>query len=143
YNVPSVMLKMAPDGKSVTEKWKDTVLDCHHGGVVLVNGTIYGANWINNGKGKWCSLDWNTGKIGYETEWINKGSIITADNKLICYEEKTGNVALVNPNPAKFDIVSTFKVNKGTGTYWSHPMIDKGKLYIRHGNFLMVYNISK
>ncbi|MDP4289963.1 MAG: PQQ-binding-like beta-propeller repeat protein, partial [Bacteroidota bacterium] len=86
YNVPSVMLKMAPDGKSVTEKWKDTVLDCHHGGVVLVNGTIYGANWINNGKGKWCSLDWNTGKIGYETEWINKGSIITADNKLICYE---------------------------------------------------------
>jgi len=147
YNTTSVMLQMAADGKSVTEKWKDTVLDCHHGGVVLVNGTIYGSNWISNSKGKWCSLDWNTGKIGYESDWANvgsiKGSVITADNKLYCYEEKSGNVALVNPNPAKFDIISTFKINKGTGTYWSHMMIHKGKLYIRHGDFLMVYNISK
>jgi outer membrane protein assembly factor BamB len=143
YNTTSVMLQMAADGKSVTEKWKDTVLDCHHGGVVLVNGIIYGSNWISNSKGKWCSLDWNTGKIGYETDWFNKGSIITADNKLYCYEEKSGNVALVNPNPSKFDIISTFKIDKGTGTYWSHMMINKGKLYIRHGNFLMVYNIKK
>jgi len=143
YNATAVMLKMADDGKSVSVKWKDSVLDNHHGGVVLVNGTIYGSNWISNGKGNWCSLDWNTGKIGYETNWINKGSIITADNKLICYEEKTGNVALVNPNPAKFDIVSTFKIDKGTGTYWSHPMINNGKLFIRHGDFLMVYKISK
>jgi outer membrane protein assembly factor BamB len=150
YDVPSVMLQMAEDGKSVTEKWKDTVLDNHHGGVVLVNGTIYGSNWISNSKGKWCSLDWNTGKIGYQTDWIykgttitDKGSIISADNKLYCYEEKSGNVALVNPDPTKFDIISTFKIDKGTGTYWSHPMINKGKLYIRHGDFLMVYNINK
>jgi outer membrane protein assembly factor BamB len=143
YNATAAMLTMAEDGKSVSVKWKDTVLDNHHGGVVVVNGTIYGANWISNSKGNWCSIDWNTGKAGYETTWINKGSIITADNKLICYEEKSGNVALVNPNPAKFDIVSTFKIDKGTGTYWSHPMINKGKLYIRHGDFLMVYNISK
>jgi len=147
YNTTSVMLQMAADGKSVTEKWKDTVLDCHHGGVVLVNGIIYGSNWISNSNGKWCSLDWNTGKIGYESEWPGlgniKGSIITADNKLFCYEEKSGNVALVNPNPAKFDIISTFKINKGAGTYWSHMMINKGKLYIRHGDFLMVYNIKK
>jgi len=147
YNTTSVMLQMAADGKSVTEKWKDTVLDCHHGGVVLVNGIIYGSNWISNSNGKWCSLDWNTGKIGYESEWPGigniKGSIITADNKLFCYEEKSGTVALVNPNPAKFDIISTFKINKGSGTYWSHMMINKGKLYIRHGDFLMVYNIKK
>jgi outer membrane protein assembly factor BamB len=143
YDVAAVMLTMAEDGKSVTEKWKNTVLDCHHGGVVLVNGTIYGANWISNSKGKWCSLDWATGKIGYETDWFNKGSIITADNKLYCYEEKSGNVALVNPDPTKFDIVSTFKIDKGAGTYWSHMMIHDNKLYIRHGDFLMVYNIKK
>ena len=143
YNSPSVMLQMAADGKSVSEKWIDSTLDCHHGGVVLVDGNIYGSNWISNGKGNWCSLNWNTGKVGYETTWFNKGSIITADNKLICYEEKTGNVGLVNPNPTKFDVISSFKVNKGTGTYWSHPMINKGKLYLRHGDFLMVYNIKK
>ena len=143
YNSPSVLLHMADDGKSVSEKWTDTTLDCHHGGVVLVDGTIYGSNWISNGKGNWCSLNWNTGKIGYETNWFNKGSIITDDDKLICYEEKSGNVGLVKPNPEKFEVISSFKINKGSGTYWAHPMINKGKLYIRHGNFLMVYNIKK
>lgn len=143
YNSPSVMLQMAADGKSVSEKWVDTTLDNHHGGVVLVDGYIYGSNWIGNGKGNWCSLNWNTGKIGYETTWNNKGSIITADNKLICYEEKSGNVGLVNPNPEKFDVISSFKVSKGSGMFWAHPMIHKGKLYIRHGNFMMVYNIKK
>lgn len=143
YNAPSVMLKMADDGKSVSEKWIDTTLDCHHGGVVLVDGTIYGSNWISNGKGNWCSLNWNTGKIGYETNWYNKGSIISADGKLYCYEEKTGNLGLVNPNPEKFDVISFFKINKGAGMYWSHPYIYKGKLFVRHGNFLMGYKISK
>lgn len=143
YNSPSVMLQMAADGKSVSEKWVDSTLDCHHGGVVLVDGTIYGTNWINNGKGNWCSLNWNTGKIGYETTWFNKGSIISADNKLYCYEEKSGNLGLVKPNPEKFEVISSFKINKGTGMYWSHPSIYKGKLFVRHGNFLMAYNISK
>ena len=143
YNSPSVMLQMAADGKSVSEKWIDTTLDCHHGGVVLVDGYIYGSNWINNGKGNWCSLNWNTGKIGYETNWFNKGSIISADGKLYCYEEKSGHIGLVNPNPEKFDVISSFKINKGTGMYWSHPYVYKGKLFVRHGNFLMCYNISK
>lgn len=143
YNSPSVMLQMAADGKSVSEKWIDTTLDCHHHGVVLIDGTIYGSNWITNGKGNWCSLNWNTGKIGYETNWFNKGAIISADNKLICYEEKSGHVALVKPDPTKFDVISSFKIDKGTGMYWSHPYIYKGKLFVRHGNFLMCYNISK
>jgi len=143
YDAHSVMLKMAEDGKSVSEKWVDSILDNHHGGVVVVNGTIYGSNWIGNDNGKWCSLDWNTGKIGYETKWNNKGSIITADNKLYILEEKTGNVGLANPNPAKFDLVSYFKLDKGTGDYWAHPMIHDGKLYIRHGDMLMIYNIKK
>jgi hypothetical protein len=45
------------------------------------------------------------------------------------------------PNPAKFEIISSFKVEKGTGPYWSHPAIFEGKLFVRHGENLMVYDL--
>jgi hypothetical protein len=61
---------------------------------------------------------------------------------LYIYEEKNGNVALVRPNPEKLDIISTFRVAKGTGPYWAHPVIDKGRLFLRHGDYLAVYNIK-
>jgi outer membrane protein assembly factor BamB len=48
----------------------------------------------------------------------------------------------VNPNPAKLDIVSEFQITKGSGPFWAHPSISKGKLYIRHGEALMVYQIK-
>ena len=143
YHDPSIMLKMAPDGKSVSVKWKNPILDCHISGVVLLDGYIYGSNWTSNDMGNWACEKWDNGQKMYETNWINKGSIIFADNKFYCVEEKSGNVALVKPNPTKFQIISTFKINKGSGMYWAHPMINDGKLFIRHGTFLLVYNIKK
>src|ERR1035437_9437772 len=132
YHDPSIMLKMAPDGKSVSVKWKNPILDCHISGVVLLDGYIYGSNWTSNDMGNWACEKWDNGQKMYETNWINKGSIIFADNKFYCVEEKSGNVALVKPNPTKFQIISTFKINKGSGMYWAHPMINDGKLFIRH-----------
>ena len=75
--------------------------------------------------------------------YITKGSIISADGKLYCYDEKRGMVALVNPNPAKFDIISQFRITKGSGPYWAHMSIDKGILYLRHGELFAEYNLNK
>jgi hypothetical protein len=77
----------------------------------------------------------------YEEKWHNKGSIITADGMLYCYEEKKGNFGLVKANPEKFDVVSSFKIPLGKGPYWAHPSISDGRLYVRHGGALMVYDI--
>jgi outer membrane protein assembly factor BamB len=143
YDHGSVMLDMTDSGKNVAVAWTDTVLDVHHGGVVLVDGYLYGSNWLNNGDGNWCCLDWNTGKKMYEKHWKCKGSIISADGMLYIFDEKSGYVGLVRPDPEKFDLVSSFKVSGGTGPYWAHPVINNGNLYIRHGNALMVYNIKK
>lgn len=143
YNYPSVMLKVHPSGTSVTEKWVDRTLDNHHHGMVLVDGYIYGSNWINNGSGNWVCLDWETGQVQYEETWKNKGNIIFADDMLYCYEEKTGYLALVRPNPNKFDIVSSFQIELGTGPHWAHPTIYDGRLYVRHGEVLMVFNVME
>ena len=52
-------------------------------------------------------------------------------------------MALVNANPKSFNVISTFKIPMGTKEHWAHPVINNGQLFIRHGNALMVYDISE
>ncbi len=142
YNHPGILFSLSEDGRSVSVKWKNETIDTHFGGVVLIDGNLYGSNWENNANGKWVSVNWDTGKTNWETEWYNKGSIISADGMLYLYEEKWGNVALVEPSPDELKIISTFKLKKGAGPHWAHPAIYDGKLFIRHGSVLMVYDIN-
>ena len=143
YDFPSVMLKLSEDGKSVTEKWRNNVLDNHHGHVVLLGDYLYGANWMGNSNGKWVCLDWKTGEVMWETKWYNKGSIITADNMLYIYEEKRGNVGLLKPDPERFELSGSFKITEGEGPHWAHPAIFEKELIIRHGDYMFVYDIRE
>lgn len=143
YDDGSAMLQLNDDGSKFTRKWTETTLDCHHGGVVLVDGFLYGSNYTSVFKGDWACLEWETGKEMYLNQWNNKGSIIFADSMLYCYDEKEGEAALLKPNSAAFEVVSSFKVPYGEGMHWAHPAISDGKLYIRHGDALGVYDIKK
>lgn len=142
YDDGGALYDLSEDGLSITRRWIDKTLDVHHGGVVLVNGYLYGSNWISNSKGNWVCLEWTTGKVMYDEEWMNKGSIIYADGMLYCYTEKKGEVGLVKANPKKFDLISHFKLPLGSGQRWAHPAISDGRLYIRRGEALMVYDIK-
>ena len=143
YNVGGMMIKLAGDGKNAAVVWSDKVLDVHHGGVVVVNDLIYGSNWLNNGDGNWCCIDWKTGEKKWEEHWNCKGSIISAEGMLYIYDEKRGNVGLLRATSEKFDLVSSFQITQGNaGPFWAHPAIHKGILYIRHNNALMAYDIK-
>ncbi len=142
YDVNAQMLQLSADGKSVELKWSSDGLDTHHGGVVLVDGYIYGSNWINNGNGNWVCQEWETGKVMYEEKWYNKGSVIYADGLLYIYEEKQGHVGLLKPSPEGFELISEFKINGGEGPFWAHMSIYDKKLFVRHGTVLFVYNIA-
>lgn len=144
YDMGSFLLRMS-GGNEVKLVWRNNDLDTHHGGFVLVDGTIYGSNWINNGQGNWVAVDWKTGETKYETAWpggAGKGSIISADGMLYMYDERRGMVALARPNPEKLDIVSQFRINKGSGPHWAHLVINNGVLYVRHGEMLRAYAIK-
>ncbi len=142
YNDEAAMFSLPPDAGKPSLKYKNDVLDTHIGGVVLVDGYIYGSNWINNGNGNWVCLDWESGEVMYEEEWNNKGSIIFADGLLYIYEEKRGHVGLVEPTPEGFRVISSFRIEDGSGPYWAHPSIYDRKLLLRHGEVLFVYDIS-
>lgn len=143
YDHKSVMLNLNEDATSVQLSYVDSLLDVHLGGAVRLNGYIYGSNWESNRMGRWVCLNWETGEKMYETEWENKGSIISAEGMLYCYDEKKGNIALVKADPNEFKIISTFKVPYGKGPHWSHLVIQDGILYVRHENALMAYSIKE
>ena len=141
YNYDAAMLKIGADGNSVSVKYINTVLDNHHGGLVFSDGYVYGSNWENNSKGNWVCMDWDSGEIKYESEWDSKGSMVMADGLLYCYNER-GNVGIVKPTPEGFNVISQFKITEGAGPHWAHPFVANGKLYMRHGDVLMVYDIK-
>ena len=143
YDHCGVMLQLNQDATAVSLAWKTDVLDVHHGHFVLVGGYLYGANWLNNNKGNWVCIEWNTGKKMYEKEWHSKGSIIYADGMLYCYDEQRGNVGLVPATPKEFKVVSSFRIHQGSKQHWAHPVISNGIFYIRRGHALMAYEIRQ
>ena len=138
FGLGGVALRLAADGKSVAPEWADTRLDCLHGGVVLVDGHLYGAGDRNP---RWLCLDWKTGEAKYEARAFKPGSLAYADGMLYCYSQD-GLVALLPATPREFQPASAFEIPKGTGEHWAHPVISGGRLYLRHGDVLMAYDIQ-
>ena len=142
YDQVAIKVRINPDGTNPVIVWKNTDIDPHVGGMVLTGNYVFSSTHETNSKGKWICVDWATGKTMWITDWYNKGAIISADGMLYIIEEKNGHVGLLNPNPLKFDLVSSFQVTKGEGPYFSHPSVNKGRLFIRHGDYLAVYSIK-
>jgi len=144
YDNGGAMVQIFADPTKVERLWVDRTLDIHHGGEVLIDGYIYGANFTSFTSGKQVCLEWTTGKVMYETPWLgNKGSTIYADGMLYCYEEDTGYVGIAPATLNGFKAVSAFKIEVGKGKHWAHPAISDARLYIRHEDFLMAYDIAK
>ncbi|SHF68842.1 Outer membrane protein assembly factor BamB, contains PQQ-like beta-propeller repeat [Mariniphaga anaerophila] len=141
YDYFAVMLKMDSTGTSVSEKFIDHTLDNHHHGVILHDGHLYGSNWYDNRRGRWVCMVWDTGEIKYVDDWDTKGALVMADEMLYAYNER-GNVGLVKPTPNGFEVVSQFRITKGAGPHWAHPFISDGKLLMRHGDVLLVFDIK-
>ncbi|MBR3774732.1 MAG: PQQ-like beta-propeller repeat protein [Alistipes sp.] len=143
YDIFSFMLEIADDMKSVKLVWHNGDMDTQHGGYVLLDGTIYGTSH-DRVSSAWVALDWATGKTLYADLWANKsaGVVISADGMLYCYSERTGDVALVKPSREKFEVISQFRITKGSGPHWAHPVIKDGVMYLRHGEALMAYKIK-
>lgn len=138
YGKGSVMLQLKDGGKSVEKLWEEPQLDSRIGATVKIGDYIYGSGDKNR---FWFCLDWKTGEIKYKDNTLGTGDVIAADGKLYCYSER-GELALVNVNPEKFDLVSRFPVTLGTDQHWAHPVIYQGVLYLHHGNTLMAYKVK-
>ncbi len=139
YGTGGQMFELSEDGASVKRIWSQKALDSQMGAAVLIDGYIYGSGHNRRG---WHCLEWESGKVQYTARKVgDKGAIIFSDGMLYGYSEM-GEVALIKPNSQEFEVVSSFRIKKGSGEHWAHPVIKDGRLYIRHGDALMVYRIG-
>ena len=127
-------------GNDVTRVWKNGELDCHHGGVIVHKGHVWGSSTRNN-RGNWMCLNLKNGNVAAEIGAVRKGSISWADGMFYGYGEN-GMVGLITDDPDNFRMVSSFRIKVGEGPHWAHPTIAGGRLYIRHGTYMMAYDIK-
>lgn len=134
-----VQLQLSEDGKKVEETWRNKKLRNLMGGIVRIDSCIYGSAYIRS---DWQAISWNTGEMTAQNRELGGGSLIWADDLFYCYAEKPGIVALAEMSCDSIRFISQFEVPLGQGEHWARPVIDKGVLYIRHGDALMAYDIK-
>jgi len=133
-----VKLSLSPDGTKISEIWRNKGFDSYMGGVVKAGNYMYcGAV----ARPQLVSIDATTGLLTDSLKTAS-GAIISADNMLYYYNQK-GELMHLSFNQGKMQLVSSFRVKKGTLQHFSHPVINNGILYQRHGQMLMAYDIRK
>src|SRR5262249_135235 len=109
----------------------------HHGGVVLVNGYLYGfSNSILT------CLEFGTGKMRWRHRSVGKGSVTYADGRLYILSEDN-IVGLADANPTGYNEVGRFRIADQGLPSWAHPVVSGGKLYIRNQSTLAAYDVRR
>jgi outer membrane protein assembly factor BamB len=124
------------------EAWFGVEQDNCHGGVVYVDGYLYGSGCRLYKRGLVCA-EFASGKIMYNNQDIGKVSVTYADGRLYCLGNDA-SMALVDVSPKEAKIVSRFQPPwVAKPPCLSHPVICAGRLYIRHLDELFVYDIKQ
>ena len=107
----------------------------HHGGVVLVNGHIYGYN-----DSILTCLEFASGKMLWRDRSVGKGAVTYADGHLYILSENNV-VGLVEATPAGYKEKGRFNIADQGWPSWSHPVVSGGRLYIRNQGTLTSYDV--
>lgn len=148
YGAGGGLVKLSKDAVGAVkaeEVYATTDMQNHHGGMILLDGYLYGATGGNEGGALAC-IEFKTGKVMWdlrkEGQRRAKGSLAYADG-LLYYRMEDGAVVLIEPKPDKYTELSRFQQpDRTTLPAWAHPVIANGKLYIRDQDVLFCYNIK-
>lgn len=117
----------------------------HHGGMIVVDGCLYGANGGNSG-GYLVCLDFMTGNVLWDERRSErrapKGSVAFADGRLY-YRTEEGTMLLIEPNAQQYIERGRFEQpERSRNPAWAHPVIANGRLYLRDHDLLLCYEIK-
>ncbi|MCB1276544.1 PQQ-binding-like beta-propeller repeat protein, partial [Prosthecobacter sp.] len=130
YNVGCKAVKLG--SSSAEEVYSNKNMINHHGGVILIDGLLYG--FCEGRPGNWTCQDFKTGEAVWQDPGIGKGAVTCADGMLYCQAETDGTIALVEVSKKGWKMVSSFKLEAQSsqrardGRIWTHPVISNGKL---------------
>jgi outer membrane protein assembly factor BamB len=108
----------------------------HHGGIVLVNGYLYGfSNAILT------CLEFATGKKMWQHRSVGKGSLVYADGMLYLLSEEN-TVGLAVASPKGYVEKGRFRIADQGRPSWAHPVVAGGHFYIRNQGTLTCYDVK-
>ena len=128
------------------EVWFSKSMENHHGGVILHDGALFGANGGNGGGYPAC-LDFKTGEVLWnerdsDKRRVTKGSVAFADGR-IYYRTEEGPIALIEPSRKEYLERGRFtQPDRTDKPAWAHPVVANGKLYIRDQDTLFCYDVK-
>jgi outer membrane protein assembly factor BamB len=116
----------------------------HHGNCVKVGDYIYGGHDQN--KGKPTCVEFKTGKVMWQVDQPAGGSaaVLYADGMLY-FRYDSNIVALIEADSRQYKLAGKLDIPKRSGMSgpgWAHLVIFDGRLYVRHADVLMVYDIK-
>ena len=109
----------------------------HHGGVVLLDGYIYGFS-----QSVLSCVKFETGELVWRDRSVGKGSLTYADGNLYLLGEDNA-VGLAKASTEGYQELGRFKIEDQGRPSWAHPVVSGGRLYIRNQGTLTCYNIRK
>jgi len=142
YDAGSRLLKLG--GPEMELVYASNKMVNHHGGVILVDGKLYG----HSDKGGWTCQDFMTGEALWQDKALGKGGCSYVAGHLVCVEEGSGNVALVEASRAGWKEKGRFKLDPQTtlrkrdGRIWTHPVVLDGRLYLRDQDLIYCYDVK-
>ena len=108
----------------------------HHGGVVLIDGYLYGFN-----DSILTCLEFASGKMMWRDRSVGKGSVTFADGNL--YIQGENNMfGLAQATPTGYVEKGRFSIPDKGYPSWAHPVISDGKLYVRNQDTMLAYDIK-
>jgi len=74
---------------------------------------------------------------------VENGCLTYADGMFYLYADN-GNMALVKPTDTGFELTGKLKIeDPGERPTWAHPVVFGGRLYVRYGDKLAVYDVAE
>ncbi len=120
---------------AATEVYFTREMKNHHGGMVLVDGYLYGYNDLIL-----TCLEFATGKLMWRDRSVGKGSVTYADGHLYIQGENN-LIGLAEAASAGYREKGRFEIPDKGQPSWAHPVISDGRLYVRNQDTLLVYDI--
>lgn len=148
YGTGGGLVRLSRDGKDgvkAEEVYFTKKMQNHHGGMIVLDGCLYGANGGNEGGSLVC-LDFKTGKVLWDAREderkVRKGSLALADGRLY-YRTEAGPVDLTEPSREKDIERGRFEQpDRASQPGGAHPVVPNGKLYIRDQDALLCYDVK-
>ena len=138
YDTGGGLLALTPQNGEVkaNEIYFTREMKNHHGGVVLVDGYLYGFN-----DSILTCLDFATGKQMWRDRSVGKGSVTYADGNLYIQGENNA-FGLAEASPSGYHEKGRFRIVEKGLPSWAHPVISNGHLFVRNQDTLTVYDIK-